>query len=153
MTSHFDGLLNDTLPLLQTDFSAEGRRTGLEEPPNTGGFELVGRLVQPQAPMHMTYVWITEIEKPLHWVTEHVHDYDELLIWTGSDPQNPRDLGAEIYIDVEGERRIITTSGSLLIPAGVKHCPLGFHRVWRPFTFSALSLAPEYKAKLAKDAA
>ena len=115
MSSHFDGLLNDTLPLLQTDFNAEGQRTGLEDPPNTGGFELVGRLVQPQAPMHMTYIWITEIDKPLHWVTEHVHDYDEILIWTGSDPQNPRDLGAEIYLDIEGERRIITTSGSIFM--------------------------------------
>ena len=37
MPSKFDGLLNDTLPLLQTDFSAEGQRTGLQDPPNTNG--------------------------------------------------------------------------------------------------------------------
>ena len=42
----------------------------------------------------------------------------------------------------------ITTSGSIFIPAGVKHCPLGINRVWRPFTFHALSLASTYKAKV-----
>lgn len=148
MANHFEGLLNDTLPLLQTDFTAEGAAADLDEPPNTGGFELVGRLVQPNSPLHMTHIWITETETPIHWVSEHQHDYDEVLIWTGSDPNNPRDLGAEIYIDIEGERRTITTSGSIFIPAGVKHCPLGINRVWRPFKFHALSLAPEYKAKL-----
>jgi hypothetical protein len=148
MNSHFDGLLNDTLPLVQADFTAEGALADLDIPPNTGGFELVGRLTQPKAPMHMTHIWITETDKPIHWVSEHAHDYDEILIWTGSDLDNPRDLGAEIYIDIEGERRTITTSGSIFIPAGVRHCPLGFNKVWRPFTFSALSLAPEYKAKV-----
>lgn len=148
MTSHFDGLLNETMPLLKADFSAEGALAGLERPPNTGGYELVGTLVQPKAPIHMTHIWITQIDRPLHWVAEHFHDYDEILIWTGGDPDNPRDLGAELYIDIEGERRITTNSGSIYIPAGVKHCPLGFNRVWRPFVFHALSLAPTYRAKV-----
>lgn len=143
-----DELLNDSLPLLQTDFNAEGSERGLEDPPNTGGFELVGRLVQPNVPIHMTHIWLTEIDRPFHWVAEHVHDYDEILIWTGGDPHNPRDLGAELYIEIEGERRTTRTSGSIYIPAGVRHCPLGFNRIWRPFKFSAMSLAPEYKAKL-----
>lgn len=148
MASHFDGLLNDDMPLTDADFSAEGELADLQDPPNTGGFELVGRMVQPQSQIHMTHIWITELDEPLHWVSEHVHDYDEVLTWTGSDPHNPKDLGAEIYIDIEGERRHITTSGSIYIPAGVKHCPLGFIKVWRPFTFSALSLASTYKAKV-----
>ncbi|WP_186306908.1 hypothetical protein [Mesorhizobium amorphae] len=148
--SHFDGLLNDTLPLLQVDFTAEGALADLENPPNTGGFELVGTLVQPNAKIHMTHIWITPFNRHLHWVSEHVHDYDEVLIWTGNDPENPQDLGAELYIDIEGERRIINKSGSIYIPAGVRHCPLGFHYVNRPFLFHALSLDPEYKAKVQK---
>lgn len=33
---------------------------------------------------------------------------------------------------------------SVYIPAGTRHCPLGFNRVDRPFRFSALSLSTEY---------
>ncbi|MGG6898372.1 hypothetical protein [Rhizobium sp. BR 315] len=79
-------------------------------------FELVGSLVQPKSPIHMTHIWIAETEQPIHWVSEHIHDYDEILIWTGSDLDNPRDLGAEIYIDIEGECRTITSFGSIFIP-------------------------------------
>ena len=145
--SHIDELLNNTMPLLDVEWTDEGEAAGLEEPANLGeGFELVGRLTQKDSRVHMTYIWVTELDDETHWVNEHVHDYDEVLIWTGSDPDNPRDLGAEIYMEINGERRTITESGSIYIPAGTKHCPLGFIRVTRPFTFSALSLAPEYKS-------
>lgn len=146
--ARIDELLNNTLPLLDVEWTDEGEAAGLEEPKNLGeGYELVGRLTQPDSSIHMTYIWVNELTEETHWVNEHVHDYDEVLIWTGSDPDNPRDLGAEIYMEIDGERRTITESGSIFIPAGVKHCPLGFVRVDRPFTFSALSLAPEYKSR------
>ncbi len=45
----------------------------------------------------------------------------------------------EIYLDIKGERHIITTSGTVYIPAGTKHCPLGFNRVDRPFRFLAIA--------------
>ena len=148
--SQYDQLHNATLPLLEVDFTAEGESAGLDEPENVGeGFELVGTLTQPDSKIHMTHVWITELDDPQLWVKEHLHDYDEVLIWTGSDPENPRDLGAELYFEIEGERRTVTTSGSVYIPAGTRHCPLGFTKVRRPFTFSALSLTPNYKAKSA----
>ncbi|GGR13972.1 hypothetical protein ACFOE1_11800 [Agromyces mediolanus] len=146
--ARIDELLNTTLPLLDVVWTDEGEAAGIPDPDNIGeGFELVGRLTQAESTIHMTHVWITEVDQETPWVREHVHDYDEVLTWTGSDPGNPRDLGAEIYLEIEGERRIITTSGSAFIPAGVKHCPLGFIRVDRPFTFSALSLAPEYASR------
>ncbi|WP_448952288.1 hypothetical protein [Labrys neptuniae] len=149
MASHFDGRLIDSLPVLEPGLlAAEGSAANLPDPPNTGLFDLIGGPAQSASPIHMTYTWNTELDKPQQWVAEHYHDYDEILIWTGSDPQNPRDLGAEMYLEIEGEGRTITTSGSIFIPAGVKHCPLWINRCWRPFTFSALSLAPIYKAKL-----
>jgi len=134
--ARIDELLNNTLPLLQVEWNAEGDASGIPDPDNLGeGMELVGRLTQGDAQIHMTYIWVNEVDQETPWVAEHVHDYDEVLIWTGSDPANPRDLGAEIYME-----------GSIYIPAGTRHCPLGFIRVDRPFTFSALSLAPEYRS-------
>lgn len=32
-------------------------------------FELVASLVQPKSPIHMTHIWITETEQPIHWVS------------------------------------------------------------------------------------
>ncbi len=143
--SKFDGLLNDTLPRLDFEFDNEGEAVGLPDPPNQGeGCELVGPQTQRDTKIHMTHVWFTECDEPHPWVAEHVHDYDEVLVWTGSDPENPRDLGAELVMTIDGEERVITRSGSIYIPAGTRHCPLNITRVTRPFTFSALSIAPQY---------
>ncbi|MBC9943927.1 hypothetical protein ICL81_05270 [Leucobacter sp. cx-328] len=43
---------------------------------------------------------------------------------------------------IDGEESYIAQSGSIYIPAGVKHCPLSVDRVTHPFAFSALSIAP-----------
>ncbi len=146
MAGTYDDCFNE-LPDLEVVFDYEGTGAGLPDPPNVQHpYELIGSLAQPQAKIHSTYVWITETDQETHWVDEHVHDYDEVLIWTGSDPQNPRDLGAVLRMVIDGEEHIVTKSGSVYIPAGVRHCPLDFIEVTRPFTFSALSIAREYSA-------
>lgn len=95
----------------------------------------------PEAKAYITMSWVHPTDEETFWVQEHEHDYDEMLVFTGSNPENPRDLGAEVYMEIEGERHIITTSSSVYIPAGTKHCPLGFHRVERPFRFLAIALS------------
>lgn len=116
--------------------------TGVPRPAHIGdAFALMRAEDVPESKIHMTYSWIGPTEEPSHWVNEHEHDYDEVLIWTGSDPENPHDLGGEILIDIEGETYSVTTSGALYIPAGLRHCPLDFKRVTRPIRFSALSLS------------
>ncbi|MBO9627371.1 MAG: hypothetical protein J7484_13485 [Microbacterium sp.] len=147
MPGRHDGCFN-ALPDLQVVFDYEGDGSGIPDPANVQhAYELIGTLEQPQARIHSTYVWITEVAEETPWVAEHVHDYDEVLIWTGSDPSDPRDLGATLRMVVDGEEHIVTRSGSVYIPAGTPHCPLDFIEVRRPFTFSALSLAPEYAAR------
>ena len=68
-------------------------------------------------------------DKPL---PAHTHDFDEILGFYGSDPQNPRDLGGEVELWMEDEKHIITKSALLFVPAGMKHCPLILKRVDRP---------------------
>lgn len=146
MTSQYEHLFVKDMPtIVEGEMNSEGEAAGLETPENLGeGCWLMHGDIVPESQINMSHIWIKETDEPVHWVNPHVHDYDEILIWTGGDPENPRDLGAEIYMDIDGERHIITTSGSVYIPAGVVHCPLGFNRVDRPFRFSALSLAPKY---------
>lgn len=142
----YDDLYNTT-PDLQVQYDTEPDETSEDRLPNVGhAYELCGTLQQPRATVQMTHVWIHETEVPLHWVSPHVHDFDEILIWEGSDPSNPRDLGAEIIMTIEGVDRRITETGSVFIPAGTVHCPLDFVRVDRPFIFHQLALAPEYES-------
>lgn len=149
MTGKYEHLFVKNMPMCgPNDFDAEGSAAGIPDPENLGEPNwLVNSTLVPESAINMTHVWVHETDQEHLWVAPHVHDYDEILIWSGGDPENPHDLGAEIYMDIEGERHIITTSGCVYIPAGVVHCPLGFNRVDRPFRFSALSLAPHYTAE------
>ena len=141
----YDHLFMRHMPNIGEDFSNEGDAAGVPTPPNLGTpYGLMRKDEIPESQIHMSHIWISETDEPHLWVTEHEHDYDEILIWTGTDPDNPEDLGGELVIEVEGEPYTVTTSGSLYIPAGVRHCPLSFNRVTRPFNFSALSLARDY---------
>ncbi|WP_018681016.1 hypothetical protein [Actinokineospora enzanensis] len=147
MTSPYEHLFVRKMPNCLDDLVNEGAASGVVEPPNVGeALALMRSNEVPQSKIHLTYCWIHECSEPVQWVKEHEHDYDEILIWHGNDPDNVDDLGAEIYMDIEGVRHTITTSGSVYIPAGTRHCPLGFNRVDRPFRFSALSLSPNYSS-------
>ena len=62
----------------------------------------------------------------------HVHDYDEIIAFFGTDLNDPKDLGAEVELWLDDEMHIITKSSLVFVPAGLKHCPLTFLRVDRP---------------------
>jgi hypothetical protein len=67
----------------------------------------------------------------------HVHDFDEIIAFFGSDPQNPHDLGGEVEFWIEDEKFLLTRSCLIFAPKGLKHCPLRVRRVDRPiFHFS-----------------
>ena len=69
----------------------------------------------------------------------HVHDVDEMLLFTGSDPENPWDLGGEIEMLIGGEVYILTKSSLIFLPAGLPHTTPLINRVDRPiFHFSTV---------------
>ena len=74
----------------------------------------------------------------------HTHDYDEVLGFYGSDPQNPRDLGGEVEFWLEDEKYVLTSSFLVFIPKGMKHCPLQTHRIDRPIFHFGIMLGGEY---------
>jgi len=74
----------------------------------------------------------------------HVHDFDEVIGFIGSDFQNPTDLGGEVELWLEDEKYILTKSCLVFAPAGLRHCPLKVLRVDRPFMFLAFSLTKKY---------
>lgn len=68
----------------------------------------------------------------------HTHDFDEIIAFFGSNPDDIHDLGGEVELWMGGEKHIITKSCLVFVPRGVEHCPLSFNRVDRPiFHFTA----------------
>ena len=63
---------------------------------------------------------------------EHTHDFDEYLVFLGTNQKDPRDLGAEVEFWIDGEKHVITKSFAAFIPAGLEHCPLVIKNIVRP---------------------
>jgi hypothetical protein len=63
------------------------------------------------------------------------HDWDEYLIFLGTDPEDPFDLGGEVEFWVEDEKHVITKTCAIFIPRGVYHTPFYMRKVNRPFMF------------------
>ena len=74
----------------------------------------------------------------------HVHDFDEIIGFIGSDPQNPHDLGGEVEFWLEDEKYLLTKSCLIFAPRGLRHCPLRVTRADRPILFLAFSLTTKY---------
>jgi hypothetical protein len=130
-------------------FTAEGEAAYEERPANLGdAYGLMRPAEVPEAQVHMGYCWIGPTDDAATWVHPHVHpDHDEVLLWMGNDPDDPKDLGATVTMTIGDEEHIITTTGSVFIPRGTPHCPLGWKKVERPFRFISLFLGPEYEAE------
>ena len=75
----------------------------------------------------------------------HIHKDPELLVALGTDPDNPRDLGAEIEMCMgsEMESHIITESTMIYVPGNFIHCPFRVLKVTRPFLFIQCQYAPK----------
>jgi len=81
---------------------------------------------------YLEYGWIYGMPEPNPHVFEHVHNYDELVIHCGSDPDHPEDLGGEIEYCVNGQPLTFNITSCLFIPKGLKHGPLTWRKFVRP---------------------
>lgn len=68
-------------------------------------------------------------------VEPHSHDFDEVIAFFGTDPDNIRDLCGEVELWLEDEKFTLTETCMVYVPAGLRHCPLRFHRVDRPILY------------------
>jgi hypothetical protein len=75
--------------------------------------------------------WMFASENP-GYMAAHVHPYDEVIGFVGTNPEDSYDLGAEIEMWIEDEQYIIHKSCLMYIPKDVKHCPLTVRDIRRP---------------------
>ncbi len=96
------------------------------------------------SPLMVDIGWRFEVPKPDPVEWEHTHDFDEVLCFIGSDPDNPRDLGAEIEFHIDGEPHTFSKNTTIYIPKGVPHCPFYHKRVDRPFLLVVFAVVDKY---------
>jgi hypothetical protein len=82
------------------------------------------------------------------------HDTWGLLCFIGGNPENVRDLGAEVSIRLgdELEEHVFNTATIVSMPPGLKHRPLLVRNVTRPLVFLEVSMTKGFAAvKIAKE--
>jgi hypothetical protein len=62
----------------------------------------------------------------------HSHNYDEVIAFFGSDPENPHDLNGLAEVHLGDEIHTVTKSCLIFVPKGLKHGPIDFKRIDRP---------------------
>jgi hypothetical protein len=65
----------------------------------------------------------------------HNHDWDEYILFVGTDPTNPLDLGAEVEIWLDDEQYIVTKTTALFVPKMTYHLPMYVRKLDRPFVW------------------
>ncbi|OGO07832.1 MAG: hypothetical protein A2Y92_04700 [Chloroflexi bacterium RBG_13_57_8] len=78
--------------------------------------------------------------------TPHTHDFDEYLSFIGLDADNPDYLGGEVDLCLgeEQEKHTINKSTTVYIPKGMKHLPITFKKIDKPFVLAHLFLTDSY---------
>ena len=79
----------------------------------------------------------------------HLHNYDKIFVFLGSNPDDMSDFDAEIRLSLgeEGEKYVMTSPTAVYIPAGLIHCPLTWVKVDRPVMFTEICMTPTYSRK------
>lgn len=76
---------------------------------------------------------------------QHVHNYDEILGFFGTDTEDVYDLGGEIEFWLDDEKYLLTRSCLIFVPKGMKHCPIVFKRIDRPIFHFIFVTGGEYR--------
>jgi uncharacterized RmlC-like cupin family protein len=74
----------------------------------------------------------------------HQHDYDEVIGFFGSNPENPHDLYAEAEVRLGDEVHTVTKSCLIFVPKGVPHGPIDFKKMERPIFHFTCGTSKKY---------
>lgn len=88
------------------------------------------------------YLWSGDEKGPNH--PEHSHEWGEVFGFIGTNRDDVNDLGGEIEFWLGGEKYLFTKSSLVWVPPGLKHCPIQFNRIDRPFILFTLGMTREY---------
>jgi hypothetical protein len=88
---------------------------------------------------YLEFGWIWDIVSPP--ISPMVHNkFDEIVLHIGGDPENPEALGGTMEFGMEDEIMTFDKSYAMWVPKGVKHGPLIWKEVKKPFIEMAIML-------------
>ncbi len=115
-------------PAYEVGVQAVGRHKGHQVPSMT----YMSNALVPGSNTYVEVSWIYDVPTPNPYIFEHAHNYNEIVMHIGSDPNDPEALGGEMTIEVEGQPLSFDRTTALFLPAGTKHGPLTWQKVTRP---------------------
>jgi hypothetical protein len=86
----------------------------------------------PEANYYAELGWIYGMPDPNPHIFEHVHDYDEIILHIGGNPDTPQVLGGEIEFYIGGQPIVFSTTFGVYIPRTLRHCPIHWKKVRKP---------------------
>ena len=109
----------------------------LPSPPGTTGrssppFTYLNNDIVPGCNIYLEYGWIWDMPTPNPIEMSHAHNYDEIVLNIGSDPDNPEVLGGEIEAYMGGEKQVTDRTSGVFIPRNVEHGPVKWMKFERP---------------------
>lgn len=127
--------------LRQTKPSAKGQ----------GAIPLALEAVKDWAGIQHRMVWNHVVQPAVMGQEAHSHDFDEFFCFSGNDPKDSFDFGAEIELSLgkEGEKHVIDHTSIVCVPKGLVHGPINFKKVTKPILFCDIYMAPEHRMKTA----
>ena len=109
----------------------------LPSPPGTTGrtsppYTYLNNTLVPGCNVYLEYSWIWDMPTPNPIEMSHAHNYDEIVLNIGSDPENPEILGGEIEAYMGGEKQVTDRTSGVFIPKNVEHGPVKWTKFERP---------------------
>lgn len=86
----------------------------------------------PESNVYIDFGWIPDFPDPNPPIPDHVHDYEEVVLLIGGDPNNPEALGAELEFCVGDQPLPFNTTVACYLPKGIQHGPLTWKKFDRP---------------------
>ncbi len=88
------------------------------------------------------YLWKGSEKGPNH--PEHAHEWGEVFGFIGTNRDDVNDMGGEIEFWLDGEKHLFTKSSLVWVPPNLKHCPIQFNRIDRPFILFTFGVTRKY---------
>lgn len=95
----------------------------------------------------MNTAWYFDIPARDPYLEAHVHDYDELIGFFGSDPDDPYNLQGEVEFAINGESRLLTRSTLIFCPKDIPHSPLRVLKVDKPIFHFSIVMNATYECE------
>jgi hypothetical protein len=81
---------------------------------------------------YIDFGWITETPDPNPPIPLHDHDFEEIVLNLGNDPNNPQDLGADVEFCIDNQCVTFNKTCATYIPRGIPHGPMTWKKINKP---------------------